>query len=75
MDAAPADVVVGLVGEGYLADCAVWPGEEAAAPVEETPIGDRDEDFVRFVIDEVNKRQKAEDAFYAGVDPQTGEVR
>lgn len=52
-----------------------WPGEPSAEPVEERPIIDRDEDFVRFVIDEVNKRQKAEDAFYAGVDPQTGEVR
>lgn len=30
---------------------------------------------MRFVIDEVNKRQKAEDAFYAGVDPDTGEAR
>lgn len=30
VDAAPADVVVGLAGEGYLADCVVWPGEEAA---------------------------------------------
>jgi len=30
VDAAPADVVVGLAGEGNLADCAVWPGEEAA---------------------------------------------
>lgn len=51
-----------------------WPGEEAAAPVEETPINNRDEDFVRFVIDEVNKRKRAEDNFYAGVNPETGEV-
>ncbi|MFC7580070.1 hypothetical protein ACFQWG_02375 [Schaalia naturae] len=51
-----------------------WPGEEAAAPVDEKAIGDRDEDFVRFVIDEVNKRKRAEDNFYAGVNPETGEV-
>lgn len=52
-----------------------WPGEQTAPPVGETQIVNRDEDFVRFVIDEVNKRQKAEDAFYAGVDPDTGEAR
>ncbi len=27
---APADVVVGLPGEGYLAQCGAWPGEEGA---------------------------------------------
>lgn len=52
-----------------------WPGERPAPPVEETQIVNRDEDFVSFVIDEVNKRQKAEDAFYAGVDPDTGETQ
>jgi hypothetical protein len=51
-----------------------WPGEQPAPAVEETPVTNRDEDFVGFVIDEVNKRQRAEDAFYAGVDPKTGEV-
>ncbi len=29
---------------------------------------------MRFVIDEVAKRQRAEDAFYADVDPKTGKV-
>jgi hypothetical protein len=52
-----------------------WPGEPPAEPVEETPIIDRDQDFVRFVIDEVNKRKRAEDTFYAGVNHQTGEVQ
>lgn len=51
-----------------------WPGEDPAEPIEETPIHDRDEDFVAFVIEEVNRRRKAEDAFFAGVDPETGEV-
>ncbi|MGO3358994.1 MAG: hypothetical protein ACTILK_08405 [Bifidobacterium crudilactis] len=52
-----------------------WPGERPAPPIEETPIVNRDEDFVGFVIDEVNQRRTAEDAFYAGVDPETGEPR
>ena len=30
--------------------------------------------FVRFVIDMVDARQEAEDAFFAGIDPETGEV-
>lgn len=52
-----------------------WPGEAPAEPVEEAPITDRDEDFVRYVLDEVATRQAAEDAFFAGVDPTTGEVQ
>ena len=52
-----------------------WPGEAPAEPVEEVPITDRDEDFVRYVLDEVATRQAAEDAFFAGVDPRTGEVQ
>ena len=51
-----------------------WPGEDPAQPIEDSPITDRDEDFVRFVIDMVDARQEAEDAFFAGVDPETGEV-
>lgn len=51
-----------------------WPGEEPAEPIEEELISDRDEDFVAFVIEEVNRRREAEDAFFAGVDPETGEV-
>ena len=51
-----------------------WPGEDPTQPIEDSPITDRDEDFVRFVIDMVNARQEAEDAFFAGVDPETGEV-
>lgn len=49
-----------------------WPGEAAAPSTTETPITDRDEDFVQFVLDEVTARRKAEDAFFAGAD---GEVR
>ena len=52
-----------------------WPGEAPAEPVEEVPITDRDEGFVRYVLDEVATRQAAEDAFFAGVDPVTGEVK
>ena len=52
-----------------------WPGEAPAEPVEEVLIADRDEDFVRYVLDEVAIRQAAEEAFFAGVDPATGEVR
>lgn len=52
-----------------------WPGEAPAEPVEEVPITDRDEDFVRYVLNEVANRQAAEHAFFAGVDPVTGEVK
>ncbi|WRS29172.1 hypothetical protein U6G28_06435 [Actinomycetaceae bacterium MB13-C1-2] len=51
-----------------------WPGEDPTDSIEETLIRDREEDFVRFVINQVDKRKKAEDAFFAGVDPETGEV-
>ena len=53
----------------------IWPGEAPAEPVEEVPITDRDEDFVRYVLDEVAMREAAEEAFFAGVDPETGEVK
>ena len=52
-----------------------WPGEAPAEPVEEVPIADRDEDFVRYVLDEVAIRQAAEEAFLAGVNPATGQVK
>lgn len=55
-----------------------WPGEEPQPSHEESVITDRDADFVQFVIDHVNERQAAEDAFYASlddrIDPATGEV-
>jgi len=51
-----------------------WPGEEPAPPVEDTIITDRDADFVQYVLDEVERRRQAEDAFFAGIDPDTGEV-
>lgn len=51
-----------------------WPGEEPAPPVEDSPITDRDSDFVQYVLDEVERRRQAEDAFFAGIDPDTGEV-
>ena len=42
-------------------------------------ITDRDSDFVQHVIDQVNERHAAEDAFYASlderIDPAPGEVR
>lgn len=42
-----------------------WPGEPPAPSVDETPIIDRRADFVAFVIEQVTRRQAAEDAFYA----------
>lgn len=45
-----------------------WPGEPAAHPTAETPITNRDEDFVQYVLDEVTARREAEDAFFAGID-------
>ena len=51
-----------------------WPGEEPAPPVEDVVITDRDRDFVEYVASRVAERQRAEDAFFAGADPVTGEV-
>ena len=53
----------------------VWPGEDPAEPVEDRIIANRDEDFVQFVLDDVAARKQAEDEFYAGLDPATGELR
>ncbi|WP_411266714.1 hypothetical protein [Enemella evansiae] len=52
----------------------VWPGENDADPVEDTPITDRDEDFVAFVIADVERRRQIEEDFYATLDPDTGEI-
>jgi hypothetical protein len=46
-----------------------WPGEQPAAPIEETTINNRDQDFVQFVLDDVTARRQAEDAFYTALDP------
>lgn len=51
-----------------------WPGENPAESVEETPIEDRDEDFVQFVLDDVARRQAIEDNVYANLNPHTGEI-
>jgi hypothetical protein len=52
-----------------------WPGEDPAPAVEDIIITDREEDFVAFVIEDVARREEAENAFYAGLDPNTGEIR
>lgn len=51
-----------------------WPGEDPADPVEDRIIDNRDQDFVQFVLDDVAARRQAEDEFYAGLDPETGEL-
>ena len=43
---------------------ATWPGEEPPTPSEESMITDRESDFVEFVVDDVQRRQAAEDEFY-----------
>ncbi|MCY7405450.1 MAG: hypothetical protein LH475_12635, partial [Cryobacterium sp.] len=42
-----------------------WPGEPPADTVEDEIIGDRDEDFVQFVVDDVARRRDAEASFYS----------
>jgi hypothetical protein len=51
-----------------------WPGEEPGPESGETAIGNRDEDFVAFVVADVGRRRTAEEST-AGVDLDTGEVR
>jgi len=46
-----------------------WPGEPPADAVEDDVIGNRDEDFVQFVVDDVARRRDAEAAFYSDVGP------
>jgi hypothetical protein len=43
-----------------------WPGEPPAEAVEDTAVNDRDEDFVRFILEDVTKRRAAEDDFHNG---------
>ena len=40
-----------------------WPGEPPADAVEDVVIGDRDEDFLQFVVEDVTHRREAEAAF------------
>lgn len=51
-----------------------WPGEDPAPAIEETAITERDQDFVDFVVEDVDRRRKAEEAFYRHLDPETGEI-
>lgn len=51
-----------------------WPGEEHKQEILEQIITDREADFVEFVLDLVQAREAAEDAFYATIDSDTGEV-
>jgi len=51
-----------------------WPGEDPADPVEETAIQHRDEDFVQFVLDDLEQRRHAEEAFYQTLNLGTGEI-
>ncbi|OUZ07236.1 hypothetical protein BHE97_17140 [Aeromicrobium sp. PE09-221] len=53
----------------------VWPGDEPIESSGEVPIANRDQDFVEFVIAEVDQRRQAEEEFYASLDPDTGELR
>ncbi len=50
-----------------------WPGEAPRPAIEDRAITNRDEEFVQFVIDQVNVRQQAEDEFYAGLDDDDAE--
>ncbi|WP_453984550.1 hypothetical protein [Brevibacterium casei] len=46
----------------------IWPGEERTVETVEQAVTDRDADFVQFVIDQVQAREAAEDAFFASID-------
>lgn len=52
----------------------VWPGEEPGVAVEDSPIVNRDAEFVEFVLADVQRRRDAEEAFYRSFDPDTGEI-
>lgn len=58
-------------GRGRPSRQGAWPGEDRAGPVEDTISAHRDQDFV---LDDVAARRQAEDDFYAGLDPTTGEL-
>lgn len=53
----------------------IWPGEQPAEPVEDTPIVDRDAEFVEFVMADVQRRRQAEDEFYASLVESRQELR
>ncbi|MFC7620655.1 hypothetical protein [Microlunatus sp. GCM10028923] len=46
----------------------IWPGESLTPTTESVTITDRDEDFVQFVLTEVQARREAEEAFPATLD-------
>lgn len=52
-----------------------WPGEDRTVEIVEQVITDRDADFVQFVIDQVQAREAAKDAFSANIDKHAGEMR
>jgi len=45
------------------------PGRAAVKPPEETPITNRDKDFVQFPLADVTARRATENAFYGGLNP------
>ncbi len=52
----------------------IWPGETPSDSVEDRIIENREADFVQFVLDDVAARRQAEDDFYAGLNPEKGEL-
>jgi hypothetical protein len=48
----------------------VWPGEQVNTPAAETAIVNRDEEFVAFVIADVNRRAQAESEFLRRDEPE-----
>ncbi|NHN55404.1 hypothetical protein G9U51_06350 [Calidifontibacter sp. DB0510] len=51
-----------------------WPGEKPAPSVEDIVIPHRDADFAQFTGEDITARRQAEDEFYAGLNPDTGEL-
>jgi len=51
----------------------IWPGEQVTPPASETVIVNRDEDFVAFVIADVNRRAEAEAEFLRRDEPEAEE--
>ena len=51
-----------------------WPGEEHSQEIVEQVITDREADFVQFVLDQVEARERAEDAFFASIDQEAEEA-
>jgi hypothetical protein len=52
-----------------------WPGEDPAPPVEDVVIANREHDFVQFIIEDVARREAAEDEFNTGLTGTLGQVR